>query len=552
MPSGGEWRRPQSIIPTGLTAVLLAVSAILYLANISPARFGFYHDDSLYVATGKAVAAGDGYRIPSLPQSPPQTKYPPLYPFVLALVWRICPQFPQNLTPMLCVSVILVLLLHLCAWGYLHSRRYASPWQSVVIVALLSFNFRELLLATSLLSEPLYGLLSVAALWLSEAYLQSRRRGTGLLLSLLVILALLTRMSGIALLIAVIVHLKRGRILKSDFVILVLPILAFGLWLGWCRAAGSGSNIRPEILFYTSYFHDWMQVLSDHAHQIGQPAITALVLLVLKNLVMSVVASTSIVVMGLSYQSLPTLWGFPVGLLSIVVSFSLLVIGFLKQRRSHPGILHTYSITYLSLHVMWPYTAFDRFLMPILPFLLLYFVRAVSEVAKVMTAEFRLAFGPSRFAKTAPMATVILLGAFFIGHNQLAGWKRQVAEDRAYTLRYMDCEMPTFAWISGNTKPSDVLVCYQDVKYFLFTGRRAVRTVYRVRAQQPEHSLEEMIRRVGASYLILTAADFALESGAEGARRSMRSYVLAHPDRFEPVLEEDRCSNATFRIRFDK
>jgi hypothetical protein len=552
MHSGGECRHTQPTIPTVLTAALVVASAILYYLNISPARFGFYHDDSLYVVTGKAMAAGDGYRIPSLPQSPPQTKYPPLYPLVLALVWRICPRFPQNLTPMLYVSVILALVLPLCAWGYLRNRRYASPWQCVVIIALLSFNFRELLLATSLLSELLYGVLSVAALWLGDAYIESRRRRTGLLLSLFIILALLTRISGIALLIAVILHLRRERIRKSGLVVVIPPILAFGLWLAWCYAAGSSSSSSPELSFYTSYSQDWMQMVSDYARQIGQPAITALALLALKNLFMSVVASTSVVVMGLSYQGLPTLWGFPVGLLSIVVCFSLLLFGFLSQRLSHPGIIHTYTITYLLLHIMWPYTAYDRFLMPILPFLLLYFVCAVGKAAKTATREVRLAFSPWRLAMTAPTATMLLLGSLFIGYNQLAGWTRKVAEDRADTARFTECDMPTFAWIRRNTKPSDTLVCYQDVKYFLFTDRRAVRTVYRVHAQQPGQSLEEMIRRVGASHLILTADDFALESRGAAVRRSMRSYVLAHPDRFETVLEEDRCRNAAFRIRGDK
>ena len=40
---------------------------------------------------------GDGYRIESLPGQPYQTKYPPLYPALLAGIWKLNPQFPANL-----------------------------------------------------------------------------------------------------------------------------------------------------------------------------------------------------------------------------------------------------------------------------------------------------------------------------------------------------------------------------------------------------------------------------------------------------------------------
>ena len=68
---------------------------IVYLR--APATFGMFHDDGVYLVTAKALATGQGYRIASLPGQPAQTKYPELFPWLLSLVWRAFPVFPQNL-----------------------------------------------------------------------------------------------------------------------------------------------------------------------------------------------------------------------------------------------------------------------------------------------------------------------------------------------------------------------------------------------------------------------------------------------------------------------
>src|SRR5258708_12890219 len=61
------------------------------------AHFGHLHDDSIYFVCAKSLAGGSGYRILSLPDQPFQTKYPPLWPALLAFIWKVNPQFPENL-----------------------------------------------------------------------------------------------------------------------------------------------------------------------------------------------------------------------------------------------------------------------------------------------------------------------------------------------------------------------------------------------------------------------------------------------------------------------
>src|SRR5690606_6781040 len=48
---------------------------------------GAMNDDGVYVALGKAIAEGRGYRSTYLPGEPVQVRYPPALPAVLAVLW---------------------------------------------------------------------------------------------------------------------------------------------------------------------------------------------------------------------------------------------------------------------------------------------------------------------------------------------------------------------------------------------------------------------------------------------------------------------------------
>ena len=78
----------------GVFALALAPSAYLAWSLRAMPHLGFYHDDSIYWVSAKSLADGNGYRIESLPGQPYQTKYPPLYPALLAGIWKVNPNFP--------------------------------------------------------------------------------------------------------------------------------------------------------------------------------------------------------------------------------------------------------------------------------------------------------------------------------------------------------------------------------------------------------------------------------------------------------------------------
>ncbi|HKC40099.1 MAG TPA: hypothetical protein VKC15_11200, partial [Gemmatimonadales bacterium] len=77
-----------------LSLECLAVAAIVvaaYLLVRGSALFlvGSYSDDGVYVALGKAVAEGSGYRLIYLVGAPVAVKYPPGLPVLLAIPWAL-------------------------------------------------------------------------------------------------------------------------------------------------------------------------------------------------------------------------------------------------------------------------------------------------------------------------------------------------------------------------------------------------------------------------------------------------------------------------------
>jgi hypothetical protein len=129
---------------------------------------GVYHDDAIYVSTAKALAEGQGYRLINLPDSPVQTKYPILYPGLLALIWKLWPRFPDNLAAMQYLTLVISATAIALAYLYL-VRFYYFPKGVVLAACSLSITSPTFLYFCGLtLSEMPFALVFISALRLLE------------------------------------------------------------------------------------------------------------------------------------------------------------------------------------------------------------------------------------------------------------------------------------------------------------------------------------------------------------------------------------------------
>src|SRR5437016_5848515 len=70
---------------------------------------GLIKDDAWYVLSAKALASGQGYTLINSPTPGMLPFYPPALPWLLSLVFRFSPQFPQNLWLLKSVSIAAML-----------------------------------------------------------------------------------------------------------------------------------------------------------------------------------------------------------------------------------------------------------------------------------------------------------------------------------------------------------------------------------------------------------------------------------------------------------
>lgn len=138
----------------------------LGLYTWEPMPAGVWHDDGVYVLLGRTLAEGGGLRYGGVVGEPPATKFPPLYPAVLAGVWRLVPEFPANLRVMAGLNLLLLALAGGLFGVWCH-RAIALPVPLAVAVAGTTWLSLDLWrLGAIPLSEPLFLVaLFLALLW---------------------------------------------------------------------------------------------------------------------------------------------------------------------------------------------------------------------------------------------------------------------------------------------------------------------------------------------------------------------------------------------------
>jgi hypothetical protein len=492
-------RRAGSERPFLSGAVLALLSVVLIAANTdleATPRF----DGAGYAVLGKALATGQGYREINRPEPTWHAHFPPGYPLALAALWRMTG--PSVLAAHL-LSVACTVAATLAAWVWF--RQLYAPRVAWLLGLALVVNWTWGRAGGSIQSEPLYLLLEQLAV-LAVAWAGRRDGiGPGVIAGLLLGATVLTRHVGLALAVAALLDLAARRRWRAALMAAGVATLLVLPWVGWLASIRRDTQV--ELL-----------AQGDLAERLAGQAVFYVQRLP-DQLTGPVVEVGTVFRDSTSGKVLVNLWA--------AVATGLLVCGWLRTlrtpRRRLAGLI---PLATLGLLLVWPFTEAGRFLIPLVPYLLVGAVEGLTLLLALIRLRFR---RPRIWAAAAVLALSFPYAGYALATNR--------AEAQRQTYRDFDAAC---AWIAlEGLQPGPILTRHPGEVYWL-----ARRLAFAPPSESPE-DIDALIDRFGVAYLLIDEERYVHAPASPLSR-----YVTLRPNRVRRVWEHTagRASVAVYRV----
>ena len=482
-----------------LALVLLPSAAIAWQWRAMP-HLGAWHDDAVYVVSAKSLATGAGYRLLNLPGEPAQTKYPPLYPLLLSLVWRIAPAFPANLPLAMLLQWSMLPALAALLWIWFRRVGFGIA-AAVALTTLVVLCPMTTMFATTPLTEiPFLIAILASLLLIGEGAITVER---AVLAGLCAAAAVLIRTNGIVLAAAIPLALWRtdhSTRLRRIAGFLAPVIAAFAAWEIWCALVRVPAS-SDLLSYYTDY-------AGFYRHTFSLADLPRRLWLNLDGLLTSigrlVAWSTS---EGVAYRQL--CW-----------FLSILAIGGWIElwRRGQRGAAW-FAAFFGGVLIVWNFPPDQRFAYPLLPFAAAGIGVMGGKVVSRLPVEWALGRVSNRIAAsvmacciTAALLAIVCLDLHAY-RDTLPSW---IAEQRERSNQMR----PVYVWIARETPPASTVAAYDDPLLYLYTGRHAVSVavlptlVYQGSDRALAAYVRSTVREWNAAnvqYALTTPADFRRE-----------------------------------------
>ena len=428
------------------------------LYGLNRQALGLFHDDGIYVVVAKSISDGNGYRIVSLPSSPPQTKYPFLYSFVLSSAWTLNPKFPDNVFLLKAVNVTLLTIIFFLSYALYRCYLRAPVGQGLLFSLLVCTN-PVVFTYTDYPVSDLLLLLFVLCAFLLQSVAQLARKPLYQIAIFAVVagLAILTRPAAIPLLFAGTVYSFSKCRFRGLTLFLFVSLLVISPWILW-SIDGSARAGNSLLTYYIGHHNSGATHVLETSFLAGR---------------------LEIAWANLHYfiESIDLLFVSPLLPGSSTIFYFLIAIGCGYAVAHQTDFFWPFLVPYLMMIIIWPFHPV-RYMIPLVPFLLTFFLFGIrilcqwvkSKCVNVSSGRFTL------IIMWSPAVIAIILNAVWLSSFLLN--KDENTTRGIYGIRHQYSWQgftETFAWVSEHTQQDAILATAYDPMYYLYTGRKAIR-----------------------------------------------------------------------------
>ena len=473
------------LVPIAAAAAALAATLAIYLMRLDRVA-GLIVDDAWYVLLAKALATGQGYTLINSPTPGITPFYPPAFPALLSIFYRLSPEFPANVMLLKSVSIAAMIGAGFLSFHYFYRYR-ALPIAAAFSLAFATAIYPALvfLATSSVMSECVFLLALLAAIVLIEKAASRDPSGAtapsawlhvaagGALASF----AFLTRSIGAAVLVGPVIFLLKEKLPRQAMVFAAVVAIGVGPWMLYSRTHVPTAEQRVEqggsiVLPYTAQL--WNRVAGRPLSGTITPQ--DLPKRVFENL--SEIGNADFGAFAFYSFYRPVEPGETIRLSGAASAFSLLfsivaLIGYLASARKKLSLAEIVVPLAMGICLLWGWEQY-RLLLPLVPFFFLYLLTGASAVAAL---GWRLARREGGSAEAIPLA--ILPWMFVIGalDGNLRYIERKydpVPSNRTRWIRAFE-EHESFMRYVGDHVPKDETIATDNPALLnLYTGHKTI------------------------------------------------------------------------------
>lgn len=463
-----------------LSAALLIFLAI-YLLRLDPV-VGLFVDDAWYALLAKSLATGQGYQLINSPSPGILPVYPPVFPFLLSLAYRLFSKFPDNIWLLKSVSIAAMAGVGwLSSLHFTRDRKWPRLLSLLAALAITLIPGLVFLATSSLMSECVFTLLQLSVVVVIEAGTREERRGWRYVLAgaALAAAAFLTRSIGLALIAACVVYLLKERRWKSVLLFAAAVALFAGPWMIYARLHAPAPEQRAE---------QGGMIVQDYAVQFWQRRAGASSSGVIRSReltdrlwsnAMKIVSNNAAMLFTPTFYRSPKISGeesLEKGdsekIFSYVLSL-LIVVGFAMSLRRKIMLADLVVAFTLLITIAWPWDTF-RFLLPIAPFLLYYLIEALRGTHEFSRRKLQVKLHPEPWRALMIFAGC-LLALYLFDHAAYLRARGDLSTAEYFPWRAIyDENRAALDWISEKADADAVVASENPAMVYLYTGRKSV------------------------------------------------------------------------------